>query len=113
MINSGKLTVLWTSGEKDVATKVVLRYIDNIVEHKSWEHIELIIWGPSVKLAVDDDIRDKLMKLIREDIVVKACQLCAEDYNVSDELQCMGVHLEAIEPELTKIIQDQLPMVSF
>ncbi|MEG0949147.1 MAG: hypothetical protein RR212_05990 [Bacteroidales bacterium] len=108
-----KLTVLWTSGEKDVALKVVLRYIDNALEKKTWQEIDLIIWGPSVQLAGDDEtIKLKLESLMQRGLKAKACIVCAEEYGVAPVLEKMGVTLSMVGEELTHIIQDQMPLLS-
>lgn len=108
-----KLTVLWTSGEKDVALKVVLRYIDNVLEKQDWKQVELLIWGPSVQLAGDDEsVKFKLEGLIQKGLKAKACIVCAEEYGVTKVLEDMGVELSMVGEEMTHIIQDQLPLLS-
>lgn len=112
-MDNQKLTVLWTSGEKDVALKVVLRYIDNALDKQIWKEIELIIWGPSVQLAGDDEnVKFKLESLIQRGLTVKACIVCAEEYGVTQVLEAMGVGLSMVGEELTHIIQDQKPLLS-
>ncbi len=109
-----KLSILWTSGERDVALKVVLRYIETELEAKHWPGIELIIWGPSVRLAVDDDpIRDKLIELQHNGLEAKACVVCAEEYEVTDRLQAANIRVDFVCEDLTHLIQSQLPFVSF
>lgn len=112
-MDNQKLTVLWTSGEKDVALKVVLRYIDNALEKKTWPTIDLIIWGPSVQLAGDDEnVKFKLESLIQRGLKAEACIVCAEEYGVTEVLEKMGVKLSMVGEELTHIIQNQQPLLS-
>ncbi|MEG1586132.1 MAG: DsrE family protein [Bacteroidales bacterium] len=112
-MNNEKLTVLWTSGEKDVALKVVLRYIDNALQKQVWGDVELIIWGPSVQLAGDDEnVKFKLESLLQRGLKAKACIVCAEEYGVSQVLEQMGVELSMVGEELTHLIQDQRPLLS-
>ncbi|MEG1615687.1 MAG: DsrE family protein [Bacteroidales bacterium] len=108
-----KLTILWTSGEKDVALKVVLRYAEGALEKGMWKAIDLIIWGPSVQIAADDEtVRLKVQKLIEQGVKVKACIVCAEEYGVTETLEKMNVQLEMVGEEITHIIQDQTPLLS-
>ncbi|MGL4293277.1 MAG: DsrE family protein [Bacteroidales bacterium] len=105
--------MLWTSGEKDVALKVVLRYIENALDKQVWKDVELLIWGPSVQLAGDDEnVKVKLDALIKRGLKAKACVVCAEEYGVTKSLEDMGVELSLVGDELTHIIQDQLPLLS-
>jgi Uncharacterized protein conserved in archaea len=113
-MSNEKLTILWTSGEKDVATKVVLKYVESLVEHKFWKEIEVMVWGPSVKLVCDDDtVKTKVTKLISSGIVFSACVVCADDYGVTNILTQMGIKLEMMGEKLTHLIQEQKPFISF
>lgn len=112
-MDNQKLTVLWTSGEKDVALKVVLRYIDNALENKTWPSIHLIIWGPSVQLAGDDEaVKHKLENLLERGLKADACIVCAEEYGVTETLEQMGVKVSMVGDDLTHIIQNQQPLLS-
>ncbi|MDO5569973.1 MAG: hypothetical protein Q4F97_00720 [Bacteroidales bacterium] len=113
-MSNEKLTILWTSGEKDVAAKVVLKYAEEIVEHKLWNEIEVIVWGPSVKLLCDDNaVKTKVEKLIYQGVEFSACIVCTDDYGVANILTQMGVRLEMVGEKLTHLIQDQKPLISF
>ncbi len=46
---SEKLVVLWTSGDKEVAEKMVLMYTFNSKRFDWWKDITLVVWGPSQK----------------------------------------------------------------
>ena len=112
-MENDKLTILWTSGEKDVALKVVLRYAESVLEKGLWKQIEIIIWGPSVQLAADDEVvKAKVESLISEGVKFKACVVCAEEYGVSKALEDMNVQLEMVGEEVTRIIQDHTPLLS-
>ena len=49
-----KLAVLWTSGDREVALKMVFMYTYNSKLQGWWEDVTLIIWGPSAKLLSMD-----------------------------------------------------------
>ena len=113
-MDSDELYVLWTSGELDVAMKVVLRYIENVLTKETWKEIDLLIWGPSVKLAAEDDsVKVKLENLMKKGLKAEACIVCAEEYGVSDTLKSMGVRLEMTADTVTEIIKKQKPLISF
>ena len=58
-----KLVVLWTSGDKEVAIKMVYMYTYNAKKNGWWNDITFIIWGPSSKLlAEDQELQDYLKK---------------------------------------------------
>ncbi|WP_197092805.1 hypothetical protein [Labilibaculum euxinus] len=49
-----KLAVVWTSGDRDVALKMVFMYTYNAKKMGWWDEINLIVWGPSSKLLCED-----------------------------------------------------------
>jgi hypothetical protein len=52
----------------------------------------LIIWGPSAKLTAENiKIREKLKSMQNDGIIIEACIVCANAYNVTDELKKIGV----------------------
>ena len=62
----GKLMVLWTSGDRDVALKMVFMYTFNAKKKGWWEHIRLVIWGPSSLLLSEDKELQQEVKKIKE-----------------------------------------------
>ena len=49
-IEKEELVVLWTSGDPEVATKMLFMYTYNAKKFGWWDKITLIVWGPSAKL---------------------------------------------------------------
>ena len=52
--DSSKLFVLWTSGDREVALKMVFMYTYNAKKYGWWKDITLVVWGPSAKLLSGD-----------------------------------------------------------
>ena len=52
--NHEKLVVVCTSGDRDVALKMVFMYTFNAKKYEWWKEITLLIWGPSSKLLSED-----------------------------------------------------------
>ena len=66
-----KLHLLWTTGEKEVAMKVIFPYLINAKANGWWDDINLIIWGPSAQLTAGDrDIHRQL-----QDVWTAECRL--------------------------------------
>jgi hypothetical protein len=45
-----KLVIVWTSGDREVALKMVFMYTLNAKTRAWWDDITLVVWGPSAKL---------------------------------------------------------------
>ena len=49
-----KLVVIWSSGDREVAEKMVFMYTLNSKLRQWWKEVTFIIWGPSAKLISED-----------------------------------------------------------
>ena len=106
--NKDKLVVVWTSGDKEVAMKMVFMYTFNAKKYEWWEDITLLVWGPSSKLLSEDqDLQDYVKNMLDIDINVLACKGCADLYGVSDELEKLGVTVKYTGVDLTNFIKER------
>ena len=112
-MEGSKLYILWTGKDKEQALKVVIRYIENVINKKQWTAVELLLWGPSEQLVADDqEVKDKVLSLIQKGVFVRACSICADEYGVSEPLVSMGIKLDDIGDLLTQIIKQEKAFVS-
>ncbi len=110
-----RLIVVWTSGDKDVAEKMVFMYTLNAKLRGWWDNICFIIWGPSSKLLSEDkDLQEQIIKFQKEGIKVEACQACADQYGVSDKLRELGIEVKYMGEPLTEYIKsDKDKVITF
>jgi len=108
-----KLVVLWTSGDRDVALKMVFMYTYNAQINKWWDDVTLIVWGPSAKLLTEDaELQEYLGRIIEAGVTVKACKGCADQYGVSEKLEALGITVLYIGKELTDYIKEGRKMLT-
>ncbi len=108
-----KLTVLWTSGDKDVAMKMVFMYTLNAKLRDWWESIDLIVWGPSAKLlSEDEELQEQVHKMIDANVKIFACKACADSYGVADSLTAMGIEVRYMGEPLTKILKEDQKIIT-
>lgn len=106
--NHEKLTVVWTSGDPEVAHRMVLMYTKAAKTNQWFNDVHLIIWVPSARLvAADKDIQAKLKEMKQQGIVVEACVVCADSYGVSDRLRELGIDVKPMGKPLSTIIRDK------
>jgi hypothetical protein len=109
-----KLNILWTTGEKDVAMRMIFIYVMDSKAMGWWEEIDLIIWGPSAKLAGEDPaIRKELDYIMQSGIRVEACKGCADSYGVTKGLGEMGITVRYMGDPLTKLLKSGEKLVTF
>lgn len=103
-----KLVVVWTSGDKEVAMKMVFMYTYNAKKHEWWDDITLLVWGPSAKLLSEDkDIQEYVKEMMDTGITVLACKGCADLYEVSGKLEELGVTVKYTGTDLTEFIKER------
>ena len=102
---SPNLAIVWTSGDRDVALKMVFMYTLNAKRREWANEIELIAWGPSAKLLSHDvELQEQIAAMQDAGVVLKACKACSDGYGVSDNLQELGVEVKYMGVELTELI---------
>jgi len=111
---SEKLVVLWTSGDPEVAKKMVFMYTYNAKKYGWWKDITLVIWGPSAKLLTEDkELQETIKDMDEIGINLLACKGCADQYEVSDDLEKLGIEVKYIGVELTDFIKGDYHLVTF
>lgn len=112
--NKNKLVVLWTSGDKEVALKMVFMYTLNSKLRGWWNGVTLIVWGPSSKLlSEDEDLQNCVGKMKESGIELLACRACAEQYGVTDDLEKLGINVIFMGEPLTKYLKDDIKVITF
>jgi hypothetical protein len=103
-----ELVVLWTSGDREVALKMVFMYIFNSARFKwGWNHVTLIVWGPSAKLlTVDLELQEYLHKMQEVGVNVFACKKCSDLYGVTKDLKALGIDVKYMGKLLTQYLRE-------
>ena len=109
-----KLMVLWTSGDRDVALKMVYMYTYNAKKLDWWKEIRFVVWGPSsLLLSVDKELQDYLKKMMDEGVIVEACKACADSYGVSDKLASLGIDVKYMGQPVTDMLKSGWASMTF
>jgi hypothetical protein len=110
---SDTLIVLWTSGDPDVALKMVFMYAGTSARVKWWSHVRLIVWGPSAKISAENtEIQEGIAKMLENGVVVDACKACADDYGVSDTLTSLGIDVKYMGKLLTQYLKGNYTVIA-
>jgi len=108
-----RLAIIWTSGDKEVATHMVFMYTFNSKKYKWWDDITLVVWGPSAKLLAEDkDLQDYIKRIKDAGVTLKACKGCADMYGVSDKLTELGLEVKYMG-EITDYIKEGRNVLTF
>lgn len=109
-----KLVVVWTSGDREVAIKMVHMYTYNAKKNGWWDNIRFIVWGPSSKLLSEDkELQDYTQKMKDVGVEVFACKACADMYGVSEKLEELGLEVKYIGKDLSEMLQSGWTHLTF
>ena len=108
------LVVVWTSGDREVAEKMVFMYTLNSKLRQWWKEVTLIIWGPSSKLITEDiELQEYLEKLKDAGVKLEACITCADMYRVSKKLAALGIDVKPMGLPLTEYLKEGRAVITF
>jgi len=109
-----KLTVVWSTGEKDVAMRLIFVYLMDAKSMGWWDEINLVIWGPSAKLLAEDkEVQRELDFVQQSGIIVEACRGCTEAYGVTSKIKSLGVEVKYMGEALTQYLQGNGKVITF
>ncbi len=87
-----KQLIVWISGDKEVALKMVLMYSFYCPKNKWMDKFRLLVWGPAQKLLLEDkEVQAQFEKVKSNGIEIFACKGCADLYKISDKLSALGI----------------------
>ncbi len=108
-----KLTVLWTSGDREVALKMLLMYTINGKAKGWWQEINIIIWGPSAKLlSEDEELKEQVKKAMHVGVTFEACRACADLFGVTAALEELDVDVKYMGEPLTQLIKEKVNLIT-
>lgn len=109
-----RLHVLWTTGEKDVAMRMVFQYLMNAKANGWWDEINLVIWGPSARLSAEDkEIQQEIQFCLDSGLTVQACLACTDSYGVTKQIMRLGVNVRLMGESFTEYLQGEDKVVTF
>ena len=107
MSELNKLLVVWSSADREVALLNVFMYTHNAARHGWWDHVRLLVWGPSDRLLVEDEeLQARLRAMIADGVEVLACKACADLQGVSEDLEALGVNVFYTGTALTEMLKE-------
>lgn len=108
------LLIVWTSGDPEVAHKMVFMYAYNARKNGWWDRITLLVWGPSAKLSSENaGIQESLQKMKEAGVELLACKGCADQYGVSSRLEELGIEVKYTGTYLTDFVKSGKKIITF
>ena len=103
-----KLHILWTNDNVHTSNMMVLMYATNSMLHRQWDNVIVILWGPTAKLAAEDElIQHQIKASIHAGVKFSACATCARQFGVQEKLESLGIEVIPWVEPLTEIIKNK------
>ena len=104
--DSNRLMVIWSSADREVATKMVFMYTRNAKLRGWWQDVTLVVWGPSARALVEDEELQAGLAAVKEaGVELLACKACSDMYGDSDRLEKLGVQVVYMGEPLTRFLK--------
>jgi hypothetical protein len=112
--SSDTLVVVWTSGDFEVAEKMVYMYVLNAKRADWFDEVIFIVWGPSAKLLSENEkLQESLGEMKSEGIILEACIACANMYGVADDLRKMEIDVKGMGSVLSDYLKKGYKVMTF
>ena len=111
---SNKLVIVWTSDDPYTAERMVLMYAHASKSYGWFEEVTIIIWGPSAKMVAENiKIQEKLKTMQEDGVEIRACIVCANMYEVTEELKGMDFDVQGMGVPLTEYLKRGAHVLTF
>ena len=113
MSEKDHLYVLWTNDNKMTDEKMVFMYTINSLKNGWWSDVTLIVWGaPALLISKDSSIQKKIKEAQAEGVHITACKACADQLDVTGDLEKLGIEVIYWGVPLTKILKDNEKLIT-
>ncbi|MBG0791356.1 MAG: DsrE family protein [Desulfovibrionaceae bacterium] len=108
------LFVIWSSPDPETAHKLAFMYAHSALKKLWWGRVRLIIWGPSARLAANDEqIRQRLREMMADGVEVWACRACSDGYGLSEPLEALGIDVFHVGQAVTDMLKEGWTSLNF
>ncbi|MCK5388580.1 MAG: hypothetical protein KAJ22_04780 [Candidatus Izimaplasma sp.] len=87
-----KLLVVWKTNNEIDIHNFVIPYVYNSLKHEWFDSVELLIWGASQEIILNDTVTQQRVKnLVKNEVSVFACKMCADNVGATTLFESLGV----------------------
>jgi hypothetical protein len=112
--NSDQLVIVWTTDNPYTAERMILMYAHAAKTAGWFQDVTLIIWGPSAKMVAENiKIQEKLKSMQDDGVEIRACIVCANMYEVTEDLKALGFDVQGMGKPLTDYLKSGAKVLTF
>ena len=113
MKEENRLYILWTNADVNTSLQMVFMYARNSVIRGWWDHVTVIIWGATAKLAAENNaIREAIKEAKAAGVDFSACVTCAKNLGALSALEEQGIEIKPWGEPLTEILKEDMKLIT-
>jgi len=102
-----RLLIVWKSDNETDIHNFIIPYAYNAKKNQWFDSVEVLIWGASQEIIASTPlIQQRVLNLIKNDIAVYACKMCADNVGATEMLESLGVHVQYTGDFLSTKLKD-------
>ena len=102
------LLIVISSDNKNSIMKFPLLYGGVALPREYWKRVHIMFLGDSIPLASSDiDIRKKVLDMQKDGVEFSSCVVCAEEYQVVEQLESIGIVCNHTGELLTEALKSE------
>lgn len=113
MENDTHLYIVWTTDNPVTAMNMIMTYGGNSMLNHWWDEVTIILWGASQQLvATNNTVNARVRELMDMGVKFSACKRCADDLNVTDALETLGVEVIYWGAPMTELLKSSAKILT-
>jgi hypothetical protein len=113
MNEKNTLYILWTNADLDTSLRMVMMYSTNSKLYHWWEHVVVIIWGATAKLAAENtQVLEAMQVAMSAGVKFTACSACARQLGVVEKLEAQGIEVIGWGEALTELLKNNEKLIT-
>ena len=101
------LLIVISTNDVDSILKFPLLYGGVSLPRGYWKRVHIMFWGSSIIPAIkNEEIKEKIVDMQKDGVEFSSCIVCAEEYNVVEELKNLGIVCNHTGELLTQALKD-------
>lgn len=103
-----KVLVVWKSNNEIDIHNFVIPYCYNAVVQEWFDEVELLIWGASQEVVMNDKVvQQRVANLVKNKVTVYACKMCSDNVGATETLIELGVNVRYTGDLLSDRLKDK------
>ncbi|MBN2816062.1 MAG: DsrE family protein [Campylobacterales bacterium] len=101
------LLIVISTNVLDSIMKFPLLYGGVSLPRGYWKRVHIMFWGASIEIASKNaELREKVLLMQKDGVEFSSCIVCAEEYDVVNELESIGITCNHTGELLTLALKD-------